>query len=168
MASKLIFLYSVKSKVTSGLQGFFFPLIAVHPHNYSSISFLYFYKSQFLLRHTQVCIARTEDTLCCHVLMNPLFCVLPSPTGRSVCTVSVCVKSMRCAPCPGSWRKWWRSWRPTSRGTPSRTTIRDAPRRSTPGCRLGSSPNRSADVKIFPNVPMYQKRHGCFSYNQIE
>lgn len=91
MASKLIFLYSVKSKVTSGLQGFFFPLIAVHPHNYSSISFLYFYKSQFLLRHTQVCIARTEDTLCCHVLMNPLF-LCSSFSHRKICVHCKCVR----------------------------------------------------------------------------
>lgn len=77
------------------------------------------------------------------------------PSGRSVYTVSVCVKSMRCAPCPGNWRRWWPSWCPTSRGTPSRTTTRDAPQRSTPGCHLDSSLNRSVDVHRKDQIYMW-------------
>lgn len=146
MASELPFLYSVKSKVTSGLQGFL--LTAAHPYNYSSISTrtstdpLPFFSFLLLYTKKKTLLFCTKDTPCCPVLMYLLLC---SP-GRSVCTVSVCVKSMRCAPCPASWRRWWPSWCPTSRGTPSQTTTRDAPRKSTPGCRPDSSPNRLGDV----------------------
>lgn len=136
MASKLIFFYI---QWGPRLQGFL--LTAVYPYSYSSIRFLYFYKSPpILLIYTKV--HQGNELPGPH---ESRLCFLPSSIGRSVCTVSVCVKSMRCAPCLGSWRRWWQSWCPTSRGTPSQTTTRDVPRRSTPGCLLDSSQNRSVD-----------------------
>lgn len=113
------------------------------------------YEAFYLLQYSHVITAALTSCTSC-TSTNLLVCIalLPCPhelfflssTGKSVCTVSVCVKSMLCAPCPDSWRRWWWSWCPTSRGTPSQTTTRDAPRRNTPGCRLVSSLNRSADA----------------------